>query len=394
MLRTFLCTVCCAMLLLCPTGDCSAFQADATGLQLPAKDDGMPGVGPVRRYDWFVNLWNSKRGDWAKKVDADKNSVVFFGDSITQGWGDDFKGMFPGLKAANRGISGDTTRGMLYRLNDDVLKLQPKAIVMLMGTNDLEEKASPEMVRDNIKLIIEALNKHNAKLPIILCKVMPSSESKSRPADKIQKINQLITELVAGNSQVTLLDTWQPFADDKGNAKAAEFPDLLHPNDAGYTKWAEILRPTLLKLGMLNILKPTNSVESWNFEQHFDGKGEIRADGDSIVFSTTTKGSENWHVQVYQVNLDLEEGATYELTFTASSPEGRTVLVSASIFEEDWHGIGLFEEAYISKQPDTYKYTFTATETRKGKNRIGFVLGDQLGTVSISKMFLKKIAAR
>ncbi len=104
---------------------------------------------------------------------------------------------------------------------------------MLMGTNDLEEKAEPEMVRDNIKSIIEALNKHDAKMPIIVCLVFPSSETKARPADKIQSINELITEAVAKNKQVTLLDTWKPFADDKGNAKPKEFPDLLHPNDVG-----------------------------------------------------------------------------------------------------------------------------------------------------------------
>ena len=49
----------------------------------------------------------------------------------------------PTLNVANRGISGDTTRGMLLRLDDDVLSLDPSAVVMLMGTNDLEEQAEP-----------------------------------------------------------------------------------------------------------------------------------------------------------------------------------------------------------------------------------------------------------
>lgn len=92
-------------------------------IELPAKDDGLPGAGPIRRYDWFRSLWNQKRAEWAKRVAQDQKSLVFLGDSITQGWGDNFDNSFPGVKTANRGISGDTTRGMLIRLQDDVLAL-------------------------------------------------------------------------------------------------------------------------------------------------------------------------------------------------------------------------------------------------------------------------------
>jgi lysophospholipase L1-like esterase len=367
-----------------------AQQQSAISLELPATNETLPGVGPVRRYDWFTNLWNAKRTEWSKRVAADKGAVVFLGDSITQGWEENFKGMLPGIKAANRGISGDTTRGMLFRLKEDVIKLNPAAVVMLMGTNDLEEKAEPEQVRDNVKLIIEQLNKHNSQLPIVLCKVFPSSETKSRPADKIQRINQLLSELVANNSQVTLVDTWTDFADDQGNAKLAEFPDLLHPNDAGYQKWSAKLIPVLSNLGLMGLVKSTNDLKSWRFEEHVDGKGTMKVEGDRIVFETIKKGTENWHIQVYQVGLDLQEGQTYELSFTAQSEAGRTILVSGMIDEEDWHSIGLFEETYVGKRPEMFSYTFTASDIRPKNNRVGFVLGDDTGSVSISNFWLRK----
>ncbi|MCA9211276.1 MAG: G-D-S-L family lipolytic protein, partial [Planctomycetales bacterium] len=141
---------------------------------IPATDDGLPGAGPIRRYDWFRNLWQAKRSGWAKQVERDQNAVVFLGDSITQGWGDTMSGSFGDLKVANRGISGDTTRGMLIRLQEDVLSLNPRAVVMLMGTNDLEEQAEPETIAANVKLIIAALKEHNGSMPILLCKVFPS----------------------------------------------------------------------------------------------------------------------------------------------------------------------------------------------------------------------------
>lgn len=231
----------------------TGFAADKAkpSVELPATDDGLPGAGPIRRYDWFKNLWTQKRSAWAGRVEADQKALVFLGDSITQGWGDDLGGSFPGVKVANRGISGDTTRGMLIRLKDDVLALNPTGVVMLMGTNDLEEGAEPETIAGNFKLIIAELKKHNPNLPIVVCQVFPSSESKKRPADKIKKVNELYAAAVKGDAQVTLIETWTLFANDKGDAKAEEFPDLLHPNQAGYTKWAAALRPILATLDFI-----------------------------------------------------------------------------------------------------------------------------------------------
>src|ERR1700689_3971079 len=57
-------------------------------LEIPATDDGLPGAGPIRRYDWFRSLWTKRRSAWAERVDKDQQALVFLGDSITQGWGD------------------------------------------------------------------------------------------------------------------------------------------------------------------------------------------------------------------------------------------------------------------------------------------------------------------
>ena len=224
---------------------------DAPSFEIPSTDDGLPGVGPIRRYDWFRDLWRNKRSNWAKQVTQDQGAVVFFGDSITQEWGPRMGDAFLGMKVANRGISGDTTRGMLLRLSEDVLSLRPSAIVMLMGTNDLEEGAAPATVAANLRTIVAELKSHNSRMPIILCNVFPSSASKKRPADAIQEINKLYADVVKGDSQVTLVDTWTLFANEAGDAKKVEFPDLLHPNQAGYAKWAAALRPIFATLGFL-----------------------------------------------------------------------------------------------------------------------------------------------
>ena len=239
--------------------------------EIPDTDDGLPGSGPIRRYPWFRDLWRNKRSAWAQRIETDQKALVFLGDSITQGWGDEMGGAFPGVKVANRGISGDTTRGVLIRLQEDVLALHPSGVVMLLGTNDLEEQASPVTVASNMKLIISELEKHNRQMPIVLCLVFPSSASKKRPADKIREINRLYGKALQDDRQVTVLDTWTLFANESGDAKIEEFPDLLHPNKAGYTKWAAALRPILATLGFLET-SPDEFKPEPGFESLFNGR--------------------------------------------------------------------------------------------------------------------------
>lgn len=224
--------------------------APADRFQIPATDDGLPGAGPVRRADWFQSVWRERRSAWARDVQKDQGALVFLGDSITQGWGN-AGSSFTGIKIANRGISGDTTRGILIRLQDDVIALNPRGVVLLIGTNDIEEWTSPDIIAANVKLILGELKRHNPEMPVILCQVMPSSLTMRRPAHQIRRLNELYAGMLADEPQVTLLDTWSLYANEHGDAPAALFPDLLHPNTTGYGKWAAALRPVLETVGLV-----------------------------------------------------------------------------------------------------------------------------------------------
>jgi lysophospholipase L1-like esterase len=238
---------------------------------IPATDEGIPGAGPIRRSEWFQKLWRERRSAWAARREQDRGAVVFLGDSITQEWGGGLGAAFHGVKVANRGISGDTTRGVLLRLQDDVLVLEPAAVVLLIGTNDLEEGAAPGTIVGNLKLILDAMKRHNAQMPIILCQVFPSSDSMRRPADQIKAINALYLAAVKNDPRVIPLDTWSLFADANGNAPAAEFPDLLHPNEAGYAKWAAALRPLFATLRLSETAPDSFALEE-GYESLFNGR--------------------------------------------------------------------------------------------------------------------------
>lgn len=241
------------------------------GIALPFSYEGLPGEGPIRgEHDWFQKVWTERRSSWFHSTRADQGAVVFLGDSITQGW-KDLPDQFPEMKIANRGISGDTTRGMLIRLGEDVIALNPSAVVMLMGTNDLADGASAEIIAGNVKLILDALKAHNPGMPVVLCNVFPSSREKDRSAAAIQAINERLAEVAKGDLRITILDTWTLFANEAGDAKVEEFPDLLHPNERGRAKWAAALRPVFATLGLLET-QPDDFEPEAGFVPLFSGR--------------------------------------------------------------------------------------------------------------------------
>ncbi len=249
----------------------SASDGPADRFALPATDDGVPGTGPLRRYEWFQTLWRERRAMWATQREQDQGAVVFLGDSITQGWREGLPLAFPGMKVANRGISGDTTRGVLLRLREDVLSINPRAVVLLIGTNDLEEGATPDVVDGNLRLILASLKAHDPRMPIVLCQVFPSAATMKRPASAIREVNARYLAIARNDAQIIPLDTWRLYADADGDAPIAQFPDLLHPNESGYVRWAAALRPVLETLGLLSPAADQFVAEA-GFESLFNGR--------------------------------------------------------------------------------------------------------------------------
>ena len=249
----------------------SAADPSHYALPAPEAEAGLPGEGALRRYDGYVKRWNAIRPQWAADVAKDQGATVFFGDSITQGWGTDFKQAFPGMKLANRGIGGDTTRGMLLRLKEDVLSLHPRTVVMLMGTNDIEVGIPADAIGRNFAKIVAALKAHDPKMPVIVCRIFPSAAAKKRPKETILAVNALFDAAVKDDPQFTVLDTYALFADAEGDALPALFPDLLHLNAAGYAKWASALRPLFATLGHLET-QPDDFKPEEGFVSLFNGK--------------------------------------------------------------------------------------------------------------------------
>ena len=132
-----------------------------------------------------------------------------------------------------------------------------------------------------------------------------------------------------------------------------------------------------------NMLKPTNDVKAWELEQFEGGELAMKADGESIVFETSSLGKKDWDVQAYQSGLELEEDVEYKVSFEAKTNGDKAeVSVFASISKRDWHNIGLFEDVSLTKEFQRFEFTFFVCDVEKD-NRIGLIVGGQTGIVTV-----------
>src|SRR5437660_9621116 len=111
-----------------------------------------------------------------------EDRVVFFGDSITDIW--NLAEFFPGKPYINRGIGGQTTSQMLVRFRQDVIDLQPKAAVILAGTNDIAGNTGPMRLEDieaNFASLAELARAHDIK--VIYASILPVHNYTPRSQD-------------------------------------------------------------------------------------------------------------------------------------------------------------------------------------------------------------------
>ena len=210
-----------------------------TALAMPPENV-FPGAGPLQIAPWFQKGWMVRRVQFSKDQAGEQRPVVFFGDSITEGW-TTLANDFPNFAVANRGINGDTSRGLRYRLKEDVLDLHPRAVSLLIGTNDLALGGTPAQVMDNIRAIVAELEKQNRNVRIVMNLVMPRGPQPGLFPEKIKQLNALIVQFATKDPRVVICDTWSTFDDGKGSPRKEEFREMLYPNKAGYAKWKAAL---------------------------------------------------------------------------------------------------------------------------------------------------------
>lgn len=179
---------------------------------------------------------------------AGEERVVFLGDSITDGW--DLARAFPGRPFVNRGIGGQVTAQMLVRFRQDVVALQPRAVVILGGTNDVQgvlQQETPETIVANIASMAELARAHG--IAVVLCALPPVNNYTDnartmladRPPEVLADVNTRLQALAAERGYA-FADYAAPLRDAKGLLAARYTSDGLHPNADGYARMAPVAR--------------------------------------------------------------------------------------------------------------------------------------------------------
>lgn len=185
----------------------------------------------------------------AKKDDID---LLFLGDSITERWLTHGKDVWKDryvdkYKVADFGIGGDRTQHVLWRIEHGELEgIHPKVVVLMIGTNNAASNP-PAQIADGIKKIIDHIrSKTGAK--VLLLGIFPRGKNNADPRRKVDsEVNQIIKSYDDGEN-VRYLEIWKEFLEPDGTLSRKIMPDLLHPNEKGYTIWADTMQPLLDKM--------------------------------------------------------------------------------------------------------------------------------------------------
>ncbi|NYJ27875.1 GDSL-type esterase/lipase family protein [Allomuricauda sp. ARW1Y1] len=177
----------------------------------------------------------------------DTLDVIFLGNSITAGtqWNE----LLDMDNAVNRGISGDTTYGVLERL-DEITEGRPAKIFILLGINDLARNISNDIILRNYSIIIDRIQKESPSTQIYVQTLLPVNSTFKRfvnhysKAPLILKINRRLRKMTE-QKKVNLIDLHSHFLDKNGKLDIQYTNDGLHLTAMGYRLWALLLKPYL-----------------------------------------------------------------------------------------------------------------------------------------------------
>ena len=204
----------------------------------------------LMKLDW-ANLQKYRAENAKVKENSSEDLVVFMGNSITENWVWRHPEFFSENNYVGRGISGQTTPQMLIRFTPDVIDLNPKAVVILAGTNDIAGNtgsSTVKMITDNIKAMAQLAVANDIK--VILASVLPVYKYPWReqidPIEKITEVNQWLENYALENGHV-YLDFYSAMVDDKKGLKDAYGEDGVHPVKEGYLVMEPLAKAAIAK---------------------------------------------------------------------------------------------------------------------------------------------------
>src|SRR5262245_4546585 len=213
-----------------------------------------PLVNVAATYTQTIQRMGPRHEGFVETAKAGNIDLLLHGDSITDWWvqNDDNKRMFEkyfgGYRTANFAIAGDTTQGVLWGLhNGEGQGFQPKAVMLMIGTNNTGANTAPE-IAEGIGAVVLEMRRDFPDAKILLLAVFPRSVPGDPVRDKIADVNKIVSKL-DDQKHVFYLDIGARFLGEDGRFQPDSFrPDNLHPQAKGYEIWGEAVQAKLAQL--------------------------------------------------------------------------------------------------------------------------------------------------
>ncbi len=180
---------------------------------------------------------------WKKSISDD--SIVFLGDSLTEWF--NLQEYFKRNNLVNRGVAGDITDGVLYRMGE-ITNATPGEIYLMIGINDVFQGYPVEQIVRNLKTIIDRILEESPGTKLSVQSILPINEEYFIIGDnmniKITEINKQL-EGFCIYRKIKYINLHPHFLHD-GKLNPEYTYDGGHLTEKGYEKWAQLLQTHLL----------------------------------------------------------------------------------------------------------------------------------------------------
>jgi lysophospholipase L1-like esterase len=188
-----------------------------------------------------------RRAQFRKLPNTDPE-IIFAGDSLVADgpWAE----LYSPIK--NRGIGGETTAGLLDRL-DEVTESQPRKIFLLVGTNCLAADIPVAQVVRNYHKILERIHRESPQTQVFVVSVLPVNQQFANgPVHDnatIRDLNNRLQDLARQSERVAFVDVFDALTDASGDLRKDFTTDGLHLNIDGYLVLGRLLESHVIERG-------------------------------------------------------------------------------------------------------------------------------------------------
>ncbi len=170
-----------------------------------------------------------------------EHGIVFIGDdAIANGPWDE---LFPEARIARRGLSGETSHGVVQRIGE-ILPQKPSAIFIMVGFNDILRDVHPNTIGSNFRRMFDAIDQQSPSTRVYVMSILPYAGA-IRPSEALRR--QLIIDTnskladISAERGATYIDLYSAFANEKDQLK----PDLAASwrllGAEGYQRWHDMI---------------------------------------------------------------------------------------------------------------------------------------------------------